>query len=542
MSTVSYPSKDFMADSYLDEMPCRVNGYRYVKLNGPRRVINIAVAAKGLPNGRLFTKSDPVCVLSLNGPRGFREFARTEVCWNSLEPYWVRTFTLGVKSESSEMLMFDIYDVVSANYNLENQVHLASAEIDLWDLLERPGQFAKLDLVNKAGSVVGKLLINFTECEKDVKGSLFFRFKADQLKSPSRTVRSANPFVIIQRLIPETSHLVNVYKSQIRNGTNYPEWKKVELALQFLCGGDLDLPIRFNILDYQPRGKDDVIGFFDTTTRMIMESGVSVFDIVSKKGQRVGKFTVEFIEKIEKKRFLDWQVEGIKMAPFLAIDFSSTDYDALYTNKVQHQDVGPFSYSYAINDVCDSVRPLTLGEPYLGVGFADYSSEKVWNLSMNKDRESVPTARTLLNMYFRAKTKATFPNRAPLAPVIARAREIAKKRWEDDRVITLVVVLTNGKFCDLQAAIDELVDAEGEALVTVIMVMDGTRRDLEEKIGRNDGYLVHSNGTVARRSLVHLLSYHTDKVYPDHKLSLRILPVIRRMACEYLEQRSGLPQ
>ena len=531
--TMSFATNDFIPENYLEEITACVNGHRYGPMTFDRRVINITVSAEGLPNSRLFSKKDPMCALFLDGPKGNREYARTEVCWNSLNPFWVRPFTLGIYPDTSEVLIFMIYDIVNSNASLDKQKLVGSAQIDLVDLLAAKGNHVELELYSAhENKVIGKLKLIYVDVNMDVYGSIVFNFRLRDLISSGLSLGRASPFFIIQRMIPENSQFINVYKSKILEKTKNPEWYSIELIVQSICGGDLDIPLRFNFLDYLPRKSNDLLGFFDTTLRALMET--RQFSVVNNDGHHVGKFNVEFVQKLEHPRFYDYTVRGVKLRPMIAIDFSSTDIDTFYSNRMQHVDTGLFSYQAAMTDICDSTRRLTEGQSYFGYGFADFPGSKCFPLTMNPEHEDISSIRSLLNAYSIVKKRTLYPKQAPLKPVIQRAREIAKKFWEEDRNVLLLIILTNGVFCDLQDAIDELVEAENEPIITLMMAMYGTRRDLESKIVRPNGRLVHSNGTKSHRQLINIVVYHDDKIYPDHKLVVRVKPLIKNMACEYL--------
>ncbi|CDQ72403.1 unnamed protein product [Oncorhynchus mykiss] len=72
----------------------------------------------------LVLKSPTVCVLYTQGiaNREWREFSRTEMINNTLNPDFVRKFTLDYFFEERQNLRFDLYDLDSKSDNLSKHV------------------------------------------------------------------------------------------------------------------------------------------------------------------------------------------------------------------------------------------------------------------------------------------------------------------------------------------------------------------------------------------------------------------------------------
>ncbi|OHT10609.1 hypothetical protein TRFO_20013 [Tritrichomonas foetus] len=533
-------TRDFLQETSLEEINAHVNGYRYGPMTNDRKVINITVRAKSLQtNSFFFEKIDPICVLNLEGPKGTREYARTEVCWNSMKPFWIKPFTLDVYPDTEERLSFEIYDIVCPIRLLDKQKLIGVATVELATLLKT--NYLELDLysVSQSGKdgnlCVGKLEVQYYEIQSDVCGSNIFKINIEQIHSPRRTFKAASPFFVIQRMNEKTTKFMNVYKSSVKEHTNNSEWPFVELNLQAICGGDLDLPLKFILYDNLLKRGQNKIGFLVTTMRTMIQQ--RNFLLVSKDhGSHVAKFTVDLVKSIDSMRFFDYTVKGIKIQPILAIDFSSTKIDNVYTNKLQHIDDGQFSYYGAISEVYDSIYSITQAQSFIEYGFGENLNrvhDKV--ITLNKANIDNVSIESVLNAYKSARTKVMYPKNALLDPVIEKAVNEAKEQWNKDKTISLLIILTNGKFIDLQNAVDRLVKEENAPLMTLFVLMDGMRNDLNHYFNTRNGFLVDSYGNKASRKQTHIAIFHDEKVYPDHKLALRIIPYIEQMAVSILK-------
>ncbi|XP_071059319.1 copine-9-like isoform X3 [Pseudochaenichthys georgianus] len=86
----------------------------------PATKIEITVSCRNLLDMDTFSKSDPVVVLYIQGlgTKEWREFGRTEVIDNTLNPDFVRKFVLDFFFEEKQNLRFDVYNVDTRSSNL----------------------------------------------------------------------------------------------------------------------------------------------------------------------------------------------------------------------------------------------------------------------------------------------------------------------------------------------------------------------------------------------------------------------------------------
>jgi hypothetical protein len=538
-AALSLTTREFTHQSYMNEISSNINGYPIFPPHnadfapGSLRVINIHVSADNLSNGKFFTNTDPLCTLFIQGPHGWQEYGRTEVCWNIVNPLWIRPFTYHVR-DGPQLLMFSIFDIICDSLSLSQQRPLGDCQLDLAALLSSPRQFVDLEIIGGETDAKGVLHVHFYDIAP-CQGSLFFHFS---LRNLVGGLRKPNPFFVIQRLSPKGDAWISIYKSKVMAGKAAPDWDRVELSLQFLCGGDLQRLVRIQVYDCKRMNTGNLIGFVDTSVGILMESPKSL-QLCDAKGRKPGVLSATLVQHWTGPRLFDLRLRGVQLGAMLAIDFSSTSIDPLKTNRVAHAEVGVFSYHAAINDTCDLLHPLTMGQSYLAYGFADFpGTEKLVSLTMGKmehQRDFIPNLKHLIRLYSVAKHKTLYPNRACIAPVIRRAREVAQMRWAEERTITLLVVLTNGRFCDLQEGINELVMAQYDPVCVIMIVMGGTRRELNNAFKHKHGLISDSAGNVTKRRVISMGSYLEDQVYPDERLPQKLAPAAKKMARQWLE-------
>ncbi|KAI5094142.1 copine-8 [Silurus meridionalis] len=103
----------------------------------PATKVEITVSCRNLLDMDTFSKSDPICVLYTQGigNKEWREFGRTEIIDNTLNPDFVRKFILDYFFEERQNLRFDLYDVDSKSTNLSKHDFLGQAYCTLGEIV-----------------------------------------------------------------------------------------------------------------------------------------------------------------------------------------------------------------------------------------------------------------------------------------------------------------------------------------------------------------------------------------------------------------------
>ncbi|XP_036007183.1 copine-8 isoform X3 [Fundulus heteroclitus] len=107
----------------------------------PATKIEITVSCRNLLDMDTFSKSDPVVVLYVQGlgTKEWREFGRTEVIENTLNPDFVRKFVLDYFFEEKQNLRFDVYNVDMRSCNLSKHDFLGQIFCTLGEIIGSSG-------------------------------------------------------------------------------------------------------------------------------------------------------------------------------------------------------------------------------------------------------------------------------------------------------------------------------------------------------------------------------------------------------------------
>ncbi|XP_044907868.1 copine-9 isoform X2 [Panthera pardus] len=144
----------------------------------PATKIEITVSCRNLLDLDTFSKSDPMVVLytQSRASQEWREFGRTEVIDNTLNPDFVRKFVLDYFFEEKQNLRFDVYNVDSKT-NISKTDFLGQAFLALGEVIggqgsrvERPLTTVKIDVYDwdRDGShdFIGEFTTSYRELSK----------------------------------------------------------------------------------------------------------------------------------------------------------------------------------------------------------------------------------------------------------------------------------------------------------------------------------------------------------------------------------------
>lgn len=113
---------EMMEGDVMDKLEDMSSVYDFDPITGniPATKVEITVSCRNLLDKDTFSKSDPLCVLYTQGveTKQWREFGRTEVIDNTLNPDFVRKYILDYFFEEKQNLRFDLYDVDSKSPDL----------------------------------------------------------------------------------------------------------------------------------------------------------------------------------------------------------------------------------------------------------------------------------------------------------------------------------------------------------------------------------------------------------------------------------------
>ncbi|XP_044886385.1 copine-8 isoform X6 [Mauremys mutica] len=255
----------------------------------PATKVELSVSCRNLLDRDTFSKSDPICVLYTQGigSKEWREFGRTEVIDNTLNPDFVRKFIMDYFFEERENLRFDLYDVDSKSPNLSKHDFLGQVFCTLGEIVGSQGSRLEKAIVGIPGKKCGTIILTAEElnCCRD---SVLMQFCANKLDKKDFFGKS-DPFLVFYRSNEDGSFTI-CHKTEVVKNTLNPVWQAFKISVRALCNGDYDRTIKIEVYDWDRDGSHDFIGEFTTSYRELSrgQSQFNVYEVINpkKKGKK----------------------------------------------------------------------------------------------------------------------------------------------------------------------------------------------------------------------------------------------------------------
>ena len=177
---------------------------------------------------------------------------KTDTVINNLNPDFSTPITIDYYFEKTQKIRFEVYDQDQGSKETQGK---HSTKISSLLGARNQTYIAELGINNKRGKIIIK-----TESLKESNQAIIMSVSCSGLKSKKKNFgfsSSNHPYLIIKRCQSyetneqDFSTALQVFKSEILNGTLSPSWNLGEFSLQNLCNSDLDIPLIFEIWSFQ---------------------------------------------------------------------------------------------------------------------------------------------------------------------------------------------------------------------------------------------------------------------------------------------------
>uniref|UniRef100_A0A3B5A5H2 Copine 8 n=1 Tax=Stegastes partitus TaxID=144197 RepID=A0A3B5A5H2_9TELE len=201
--------------------------------------------------------------------REWREFGRTEVIDNTLNPDFVRKFILDYFFEERQNLRFDLYDLDCKSDNLSKHDFLGQAFCTLGEIVGSLGSRLEKPLIGIPGKKCGTIIVRAEELS-NCRESVMLQFCGNKLDKKDFFGKS-DPFLVFYRSNEDGSFTI-CHKTEVVKNTLDPVWQAFKIPVRALCNGDYDRSIKVEVYDWDRDGGHDFIGEFSTSYREMSRS------------------------------------------------------------------------------------------------------------------------------------------------------------------------------------------------------------------------------------------------------------------------------
>uniref|UniRef100_A0A8C2FF66 Copine Vb n=1 Tax=Cyprinus carpio TaxID=7962 RepID=A0A8C2FF66_CYPCA len=392
-----------------------------------------------------------LCVLYTQGAetKQWREFGRTEVIDNTLNPDFVRKYILDYFFEEKQ--------------NLPPHPHLHS--------IGKPSHLLPLpfDIIFTVyfrgipGKNCGTIILSAEELG-NCRDSATMQFCANKLDKKDFFGKS-DPFMVFYRSNEDGTFTI-CHKTEVVKNTLNPVWQPFTIPVRALCNGDYDRTIKVEVYDWDRDGSHDFIGEFTTSYRELArgQSQFNVYEVVNpkkkmKKKKYVNSGTVTLLSfSVESEStFLDY----IKGGNFwFAVQFSGNPSQSTslhYMNPYQMN-----AYALALKAVGEIIQDYDSDKMFPALGFGaklppDGRVSHEFPLNGNIENPYCNGIEGILEAYHQSLKTVQLYGPTNFAPVVNHVARYAAAVQDGSQYFVLLII-TDGVISDMSQTKEAIVN------------------------------------------------------------------------------------
>ncbi|XP_042717786.1 copine-5 isoform X1 [Chrysemys picta bellii] len=519
----------------------------------PATKVELTVSCRHLLDKDTFSKSDPMCVLYTQGieTKQWREFGRTEVIDNTLNPDFVRKFILDYFFEEKQSLRFDLYDVDSKSPDLSKHDFLGQAFCTLGEIvgsagsrLEKPltmGAFMLHSRTGKPtpsvsnGGIPGKkcgTIILSAEELGNCRDVATMQFCANKLDKKDFFGKS-DPFMVFYRSNEDGTFTI-CHKTEVVKNTLNPVWQAFSIPVRALCNGDYDRTIKVEVYDWDRDGSHDFIGEFTTSYRELArgQSQFNVYEVVNpkkkmKKKKYINSGTVTLLSfTVESEyTFLDYIKGGTQINFTVAIDFTASNGNPSQSTSLHY--MNPYqlnAYAMALKAVGEIIQDYDSDKMFPALGFGakippDGHVSHEFPLNGNADNPYCSGIEGILEAYHKSLKTVQLYGPTNFAPVVNHVARYATTEQDGSQYFVLLII-TDGVISDMAQTKEAIVNAAKLPMSIIIVGVGQAEFDAMVELDGDD-IRISSRGKIAERDIVQFVPFrdYIDRT-GNHVLSM----------------------
>ncbi|NXE29292.1 CPNE9 protein, partial [Ardeotis kori] len=407
-----------------------------------------------------FSKSDPVVVLFVQGSGGseWKEFGRTEVIDNTLNPDFVRKFVLDYYFEEKQNLRFD--PPGSHGAVLGAQDFLGQAFVALGEVIGSQRGRLERALTGVPGKRCGTILLLAEELS-NCRDIVTMQLCANKLDKKDFFGKS-DPFLVFYRSNEDGTFTI-CHKTEVVKNTLNPVWQPFTIPVRALCNGDYDRTVKIDVYDWDRDGSHDFIGEFATSYRELSraQSQFTVYEVLNprkkcKKKKYVNSGTVTLLSfSVESEfTFVDYIRGGTQLNFTVAIDFTASN--GMPSQPTSLHYASPYqlsAYALALKAVGEIIQDYDSDKLFPAYGFGakvppDGKISHQFPLNNNADNPSCAGIEGVLESYLQSLRTVQLYGPTNFAPVINQVAGAAAQVTDGSQYHVLLII-TDGVISDM---------------------------------------------------------------------------------------------
>uniref|UniRef100_A0A667WR11 Copine family member 9 n=1 Tax=Myripristis murdjan TaxID=586833 RepID=A0A667WR11_9TELE len=440
------------------------------------------------------------------GTKEWREFGRTEVIDNTLNPDFVRKFVLDFFFEEKQNLRFDLI-CVRAGCRCINRVLLCSVKdflgqmfCTLGEIIGSTGSRLERTLSGIPGKKCGSIIFTAEELS-NCRDIATMQLCANKLDKKDFFGKS-DPFLVFYRSNEDGTFTICHKTEVIKNNLN-PVWQPFTIPVRALCNGDYDRS------EVKRKGHShDFIGEFTTSYRELSrgQSQFNVYEVLNpkKKGKKKKYINSGTVRTAGLSLCLVCMCVCVCVCP-LPLGNPSQPTSLHYMSPYQMN-----AYAMALKAVGEIIQDYDSDKLFPAYGFGaklppDGKISHAFPLNSNTENPNCVGIEGVLEAYFQSLRTVQLYGPTNFAPVINQVARCAADVTDGSQYFVLLMI-TDGVISDMAQTKEAVVNAAALPMSIIIVGVGPAEFDAMEELD-GDEVRVSSRGRFAERDIVQFVPF-----------------------------------
>ncbi|KAI1733143.1 copine domain-containing protein [Ditylenchus destructor] len=524
--------------------------------DSPRTKVELILAASGLSDRDIFSKSDPICVVfqqaetnKYQSERRFVEIGRTERIKNCLNPKWNKKILMNYFFESKQPLRFELYDIDSGSQELSDHDFLGRAECELSEIVAAPSGRLTIPM-RYSGRQCGSLIITAEELDEGQKESVYFVCHGRSLDKKDLFGKS-DPFLEFYRIGEDGSRQM-VHRTEVIKKTLNPEFAQFEITVRHLSGGDKDKEFLITCYDYDEDGSHDLIGSVRTSVNALTIKRQNNLPLVNekkqlKKGSKYKDSGALHFLKVEVHKeftFLDFITSGLQLEFAVAVDFTSSNGPVHSMNSLHYiNSYAPNQYEMATQSVMEICEKYNRTKYFEATGFGakippHFQVSHLFPLNLENFDRFTYGVEGVMTAYRIALQNTQLFGPTNFAPTINEFAKKAKQFPVDGSRYQILLIITDGIITDMEKTKSAIISASDLPISIIIIGVGSENFQKMDELDCDSG-LLSQNGRSAKRDIVQFVPFRN--FLKSEMLAKEVLAEVPEQVASYMKSRRIAP-
>eukprot|EP01032_Pedospumella_encystans_P011642 gene11642-13527_t len=488
-------------------------------------------------------------------PEGF-----TEILKDNVDPDWLTTFTVNYHFELVQEFVIRVYcsDGRSKQQDLDNHTLLGETRAILSNLMCASNQLLCSDLTG--GRETGRLEVR-GEANHHTRDNLVVTFACNKLSNKEGFFGTSNPFLKLHRCNEDGSY-TSVWQNKHIDSSLNPRWSQVKIPLALVCNGDIDRPLRVEVLDWDKSGKHVYMGQVDTSVRQLMASNGAALNVIdtakkAKKGDKYlnsGTLHASYCYIEENPTFSDFIAGGMQINLVVAIDFTASNGDPLSLDSLHYSSPDPRHrnpYQEAITSVCSVLDAYDTDKIYPVYGFGakvrDSSASNKYTVVQHcfpvyGGGLEVHGVDGILQAYKDCLSNVMLSGPTLFSPIIKATHAIVNKEEfsQEKQHYTILLIITDGTINDFDNTKEAIIEASSDPMSIIIIGVGEADFSQMHQLDSDNTLLTHNRKT-ATRDIVQFVSYKDEILKGHSAVAEAVLAEIPGQVLLFMQQNNYKP-